>query len=134
MLLLDDDPYCNQINTFLIEQQQSAKSIVTFEAALDALQYLERLVLTDSYEAFPDVILLDLHMGNLDRWGFLDRFSLFLPRYRRKARIYILTSSILASDRKAATQHADVTGYIEKPFTTSELNYIASSQTCQVLP
>jgi CheY-like chemotaxis protein len=131
VMLLDDDPFCNRMNTFVIEQQQAARAIITFEVALEALHYLEGMVLAEREDGFPDVILLDLHMNYMDGWGFLDRFSTFPPRYRKTTNIYILTSSLLASDREKATLHPDVEGYIEKPLRASDINFIISNQLTQ---
>lgn len=133
VMLLDDDCFCNRMNTFVIEQINAAKSIITFEAAMDALQYLEGLIKEEKYDDFPDVILLDLNMTFMSGWGFLEKFSAFSLRYKQKASVYILTSSIQTSDRKAAALHAEVSGYIEKPFTTLELEYVMAEQQSRVL-
>lgn len=72
-------------------------------------------------------------MTYMSGWGFLDRFTLFPQPYKTKAGVYILTSSIQASDREAAELHADVSGYIEKPFTSLELEYVVSDQLNRML-
>jgi two-component system, chemotaxis family, chemotaxis protein CheY len=133
LILIDDDNFCNRMNTFVIEQGNAAKSIRIFEVATKALFFLQELIKEENYEAFPDVILLDLNMTYMDGWGFLEEFSSYPARYKEKANIYILTSSIQPSDRQAAEQHPEVRGYIEKPFTTAELNYIIDNQTSPIL-
>jgi CheY-like chemotaxis protein len=133
VLLIDDDAFCNKMNSFVLEQHRAAKKIVTYETATEALDYLNKLIEEKSYTDFPDVILLDLNMTYLDGWGFLKKFGLLPLRYKRKASVYILTSSIQSSDREAAAVHADISGYIEKPFTAQELNYVFSSQQARIL-
>lgn len=124
ILLIDDDPFCNRMNSFVLEQHGGTDSIVTYENALDALEYLNELILEEKYDKFPDVILLDLHMSYMDGWGFLDSFAKLPACY--KTNIFILTSSIQASDREKAILRTDVSGYIEKPFTAVELDYVVS--------
>lgn len=124
ILLVDDDPYCNRMNSFVLEQHGSVDTILTYENAIDALKYLGKLIVEKKYDKFPDVILLDLHMSYMDGWGFLDNFAQLPDDYTAKTSVFILTSSIQASDREKATLRTDISGYIEKPFTVAELDYV----------
>lgn len=124
VLLVDDDPFCNRMNSFILEQHVAANAIKTYENAVDALQYLNELIQAGEYVKFPDLILLDLHMSYMDGWGFLDKFAELPVSYKSKSNLFILTSSIQPSDREKAVIREDVSGYIEKPFTVSEMDYV----------
>ena len=126
VLLIDDDPFCNRMNGFVLERYVAPDAIVTFENAMDALKYLRGLIIKGDIGSFPDVLLLDLHMSYMDGWGFLDEFGKLPASFRTRAQVFILTSSIQPADKERAKLRTDVSGYIEKPFTLAELEYVVS--------
>jgi CheY-like chemotaxis protein len=95
VLLIDDDPVSNHINSKLLDQVNLAKEIVVKETAKEALLYLQ----SDCYSSgkYPDLILLDLKMPVLDGFAFLEEFGrLKLNKYNIV--IVILSHSVDAED------------------------------------
>lgn len=126
VMLVDDDNFCNKMNTFVLQQHNAASRISPFTTASDALDYLEQALEQNKLDNFPDVLLLDLNMDQISGWDFLDRFKDFPDANRNKTSIYILTSSIMRSDKESASHNPNVRGYIEKPFTSDELEFVIS--------
>lgn len=130
-MLVDDDNFCNKMSAFVLQQQKAASRISAYTTGEDALAYLKQAVEAQQIQNFPDVLLLDLNMHRLSGWDLLEEFSAFPDRYREKMSIYVLTSSIMRSDKEMAAQNPDVTGYIEKPFTSEELEYVLSLESAR---
>ncbi|GAB3195315.1 CheY-like chemotaxis protein [Pontibacter aydingkolensis] len=127
VMLIDDDVFCNRLNTLTIEQLKFAKATMVFECAEEALDYLRQQVRHGKEETFPDLILLDLSMAHMNGWDFLNHFDEFPARYKNRTSICILTSSIAVVDREAAALRPDVISYLVKPLSSDDLKMIVSS-------
>ncbi len=127
VMLIDDDAFCNRMNTFVIKHQKFAEVVMVFECAMEALGYLKQQERLNKEDAFPDLILLDLNMGHMNGWDFLDNFKCFPVQFKNKTSIYILTSSISIADKEAAALRPEVIGYLEKPLSSDDLKMIVSN-------
>eukprot|EP01133_Synstelium_polycarpum_P010079 gene10079-11755_t len=112
IVLVDDDVITNKIHQMLISKLQMDKRVVLFEKPEYALNYI--------IEHAPDLILLDLHMPEIDGWKFLQR----LEEYHIHADVIIVSSSIDPAERSRAQKFMCVKDFVTKPLTYEKVKLI----------
>jgi len=116
ILLIDDDPVTNMINTKLIMREFNF-TVEAYTNGQETLAHLQELV-TSSPEKVPDLIFLDINMPVMDGWQFLDEFQKLPSSLQKKVKIFMLTSSIDLKDIVKAKAYESVKDFISKPLTT----------------
>jgi CheY-like chemotaxis protein len=119
--IVDDDKLTTKLSTMLLSRTHFSEEIISFlnpQLALDTL-----LRNSNETSKLPDVILLDLNMLVLDGWQFLDEF-LLLP-IQKKIAIFIVTSSIDATDIAMVKKYSIVKDYIMKPLTNEKIRGVS---------
>lgn len=117
ILLIDDDPIQNLINTKLLSKLEVTDHIQVAKNGVEAFdRYLESTL------DLPDIIFLDINMPIMNGWQFLD--SLSLKKLGILPRIFMLTSSISPEDIKKSINHQMVENYITKPLSINKLKFL----------
>ncbi|MEN1785572.1 MAG: response regulator [Bacteroidota bacterium] len=104
--------------------QQFAKDtfvIYTFDSAEEALQQIKHQI--KEKEELPDLIFLDLGLGGMNGWTFLDHLAPLVAK-GKKPEIYILSAFARIKDRELANKHPMVAGYFDKPLARNRLEII----------
>ncbi|MVN74775.1 response regulator [Hymenobacter sp. HMF4947] len=115
--LIDDDFISLYLAEHVLRIEDFTTDILLFSTAETALSSLvENLA-----EQVPRVIFLDLNMPTMDGWGFLQALEPYVAALLGRCRIYILTSSLLPSDRARAQEYPLVSGMLHKPLDAAEL-------------
>ena len=114
ILLIDDDPVINFVNTKIVAKKFTDTPIFVFEDGKKALEHIK----TNSTHSF--LIFLDLNMPNINGWEFLDAISLEACDFN--IQVHIVTSSVDPSDRAKAAQYKQVLTYLVKPLKASHLD------------
>jgi CheY-like chemotaxis protein len=125
LILIDDDPVTNVINTRIISRHLS-QQVIVFTDAHEALDQLKEWTTVRSLE-FPDIIFLDINMPQMDGWDFLNEFQKLPDHFHKKCRVIMLTSSIDLSDVKRSKTYTSVTDFISKPLTPEKLRALLST-------
>lgn len=116
VFLIDDDP----INIFTIEKlikKCDANALVkSFDSGKKALAYFENL----DVQNYPDIVLLDLYMPEMDGWQFLDAYQ-EQGLKKSSCTIYILSSSVDERDAVLAEEHGLIQEFLKKPLDKDKL-------------
>ena len=121
ILLVDDDEITITICERLMKISHFADVVTSCLNGQEAREYLLL-----NFPVFPDVILLDLHMGIMNGWEFLDWYQNWTRSLVQYPPIYVLSSSLSKEDIKRAESYMQVKGYIIKPMTVEHLNDITA--------
>jgi CheY-like chemotaxis protein len=117
ILLIDDDPITNYLNSHLIKSLSVAEEIKIFLNGKDALDYL--IIINQTNGQIPDLILLDINMQVLDGFDFLNAFHALNLSFKDKIKIIMMSISL----NLEITQKVKLAGYdaIEKPLTAEKI-------------
>jgi CheY-like chemotaxis protein len=109
--LIDDDEVSNFLFEGILSKVAPAIGIRIFLSGPEALEELG----SGDQDGYPYIVFLDLSMPLMDGWEFLKELGQRHPRLN--SRVYILTSSIRASDEDKSKGFPLVTGFLQKPLT-----------------
>lgn len=102
-----------------LEQADHPCEVFEFSQAQPALDFLK-----SPNRPQLDLLLVDIGMPRMDGFEFADAFHQLYPQLKGSAQLYITSSSIDPYDRKRASDHPAVAGFIEKPVETDTLRPI----------
>lgn len=122
--IIEDNPASVFWIKELMEEANFAETILVYNNGQAAYEQLSNSI-QDAAQT-PDIIFLDLNMPVMDGWQFLQAFTRLQPT--KEILIYILTSSVDPEDTVKALQYKNVTGYLVKPITETELKKILLQQ------
>ena len=119
VLLVDDDIVTNYLNEVVLDQMQIAGSIEKANNVEDALRFIETCYLPKENPKNL-LILLDVNMGGLDGFDFLDDLNSRTDIPLHAIDIIILSSSKHSFDVERAEKYT-ILDYLEKPLTPEKL-------------
>ena len=120
IVIVDDDDTFRFLFKESIKKSEIAETIISFNDAEEALEYLKDNHLNDS----KNLIFLDIKMPYMDGWQFLDEYSK-LTGINRNNLIIMLSSSVYPHDEKKARDHQLVYKYLKKPINSADLRNLA---------
>jgi CheY-like chemotaxis protein len=118
ILLVDDDYINNFLTERLLRKSSIAREVKAVRNGEEALTYLN-----EEKNKFPDLILLDIQMPEMDGIGFLKNFKKMI--LDKKSRVILLTGSVHPEEVRTL----EMLGYhdlIQKPFSEEKLYQILS--------
>jgi len=118
-IIIDDDPINNHICRKYIEIIFPGAEIADFTNPQSGIEYI--LTAYSAPTRHDTVLLLDINMPVLSGWEVLDIFAHFPETIKDQFNIYILSSSIDSEDKRKADSSPLISGFIEKPLSTSQL-------------
>lgn len=119
--IIDDDIVSQFATQYCIEQYPQNTSISTYADAEESLSAFFNCIKNN--EELPDIIFLDLVMGDINGWQFIESLKQ-MTQGRKFPEVYVLSGFTNAKDRTIAKSHADVSGYFDKPLTRNSLNSV----------
>ena len=114
IMIIDDDEYTIDLYSMMVEMMSANGFIKTELNPLKALDDLKRIHESE-IDKFPDHILLDISMPEMNGFDFIDRFLKAFPDKKNTTDFIITTSSILEKDKKKADRLECVKDFIIKP-------------------
>lgn len=112
IVLVDDDVITNRLHQMLIRKHSHEKKIVLFNDPEIALGYIAA--------HNPDLILLDLHMPEIDGWKFLQ----MMEEHQLFVDVIIVSSSIDPRERLRAKSFLCVKDFFVKPLTSEKVKQL----------
>jgi CheY-like chemotaxis protein len=124
ILLIDDDPITNIINTKVIKMNfdYQVESFVDGKKALEHCQHLSNI----NIQGFPNIIFLDINMPVMDGWEFMEEYEMLTRDPIVNAKIYMLSSSIDPADIEKSKSYKSVHGFVSKPLTVSKIKALTN--------
>jgi len=122
ILLVEDDAITVTICERLMKISDFAGEVISCSDGRQASQYL-----LDSILSLPEIILLDLHMGIMNGWEFLDWYKKWAAPMQQCPPVYVLSSSLSDEDIRHSETYDQVKGFIIKPMTVEHLNDITTT-------
>ncbi len=115
LLLIDDDPDVVTLYTILVKKMELGHCFSAVHSGATGLRYLLET------QRFPDVILVDIDMEDVDGFEFITRFEDEFYDSFPQTIVIILTNSMKDSDRKRAMEFRSVREFISKPIMSNRL-------------
>lgn len=125
--IIDDDLIYQFLAKEEIEYTNMVNKIMFFNNGEKALQFIENTLNNDEMDILPDIIFLDINMPVMDGWEFLEAYAQIKPKIEKKIVIYMVSSSIDIRDLDRAKSISEVSDYIIKPISGSQLKSIFTS-------
>lgn len=117
ILVIDDEPSLNFLNVLLLK----SIGMTDIEEKLSGTAGIEYLKECDKNNTFPELIFVDLNMTGMDGFMFLRQYEDNFLKYNDKARIIVLTNSILDREKDEAMKYPAVIDFWSKPLTKYKL-------------
>ena len=123
VFLIDDDELANELVVYILGFAGITDYHISTSGE-DALKYLETCKLNES---FPDVMFVDINMPGMNGFEFITRYEQQYWRYSKKTKVIMLTNSVLANEKKMASEHESISDLWNKPLTTEKLSELIES-------
>ncbi|RFN59349.1 response regulator [Marixanthomonas ophiurae] len=127
--IVDDDPIFVFGAKRMMQLSNFCNGFLIFNNGKDALNHLTPIMVGNSKEILPDIILLDLNMPVMDGWQFLDEFIKI--KTTKKVIIYIVSSSIDPADFKKSQKYSQVKNFVIKPISEDKIKFIMEDLTSE---
>lgn len=117
VMLVDDNPMDNMVNSKLIDAAKFALTVSCFESGKATLDYLK----SAKEDELPELIFLDIIMPGMDGFQFLEEFEKLGEAIVKKCKVVLLSTSDSFKDLNRANKHKLVRKFLNKPLTTDML-------------
>ncbi len=115
ILMIDDEEISLFLNRKMLELYWSDCTIASSTKAKEVLNDFI------NEESFPDLILLDLRMPEMDGHEFLERLP---TEFYEKLKIIVLSSSLDKDDREKSLLYGCVVDFVNKPLDPTKIEHM----------
>lgn len=119
VLLIDDNNIDLKINYKIIRLSGFFEEIVSCQSGQEGIDYINENL--GSPELWPDFILLDIQMPEMDGFEFLEIYKNFPQAFLSHCKLAILSSTLDFGDIKKAEANPLVLKLLKKPLYPNEL-------------
>jgi CheY-like chemotaxis protein len=125
-LLVDDDATCNFLTSTLVIESDNFEMPIVFSNPKLALEYIQQNCLLSSLQTFPQLILIDINMPQMDGFEFVQELKQMCPQLLDKSLLCFLSSSTNTKDKLQA-KNLGVECFYTKPLDDKHLNQLVAS-------
>ncbi|QKJ32511.1 response regulator [Mucilaginibacter mali] len=118
-LLIDDNYIDNFVTRRILESGHFADEVIVRQSPADAIDSLR------DGSVKPDVIFLDIRMPMMSGFEFLQEYDKLNDEVK-KAKIFMLSSSLDPTDLKKSIENKYITQFIHKPLTHKILEELSA--------
>jgi CheY-like chemotaxis protein len=122
VLLIDDNDVDNFLTEHLFRVHSAADRITARRSAVEALKFLEKCLRHP--EEFPDVILLDINMPQMDGFQFMEHYAKFPAEIKERCCVVMITSSEAKEDSLRAHSDPNINRFLQKPISSYTMEEI----------
>ncbi|ATL47154.1 response regulator [Chitinophaga caeni] len=122
VVLIDDNEIDLLLHERLIALQQISRTVLSFNSANKALEYLSSNVTLPQIP--PTVILLDIQMPEMDGFDFLKSFDSYPTKIKSQCYIIMVSSSLDFGDINKTNANPLVIRLLKKPLQPKELKEV----------
>jgi CheY-like chemotaxis protein len=123
LFILDDDTITTHLMNEIIKDLSFVKHFHIENNGWQALDYLQNI---SKQGNFPDILLIDLKMPEMDGFEFIEHYEELHFSAHPDSLLMVITSSVSERDRQKAMKFKSVSRFLHKPLTVSTLEEIAS--------
>jgi CheY-like chemotaxis protein len=119
ILFIDDDAATNFLHNRTADQADCAKKVMTFESAVNALDYLKADESQDYIR--PNLIFLDINMPIMNGWEFIEEYDKLDASLKSDFILVMLTTSLNPLDKTRAEALNLISEFQSKPLRSEDL-------------
>ena len=112
--IVDEDPTWFFIQNGELKQETIKQHVQCFLKASKLLEHLALLKREKRFDEFPDYVLIDMYLPDMDATRFLDSYQQIMGE-NGTPEVFILSSTANKKNRELAMQYSFVSTYLEKP-------------------
>ena len=122
--IIDDDSIYVNLVKKIIETKKLCDNLLVFNNGKDGIDYFESILQNLEHNDIPEIILLDINMPVMDGWEFIERFTKIQNKFKKRITLYVVSSSINATEIEKAKSLSSVENYLVKPVNIDELEAV----------
>nr|WP_321245925.1 response regulator [uncultured Psychroserpens sp.] len=122
--IIDDDSIYVNLVKKIIETKKLCDNLLIFNNGKDGIDYFESILQNLGHNDIPEIILLDINMPVMDGWEFIERFTKIQNKFKKRITLYVVSSSINATEIEKAKSLSSVENYLVKPVNIDELEAV----------
>ena len=122
--IIDDDSIYVNLVKKIIETKKLCDNLLIFNNGKDGIDYFESILQNLEHNDIPEIILLDINMPVMDGWEFIERFTKIQNKFKKRITLYVVSSSINATEIEKAKSLSSVENYLVKPVNIDELEAV----------